>query len=548
MLHGMLDEMLATVHPEARGAMIAEISRRAEPLCDQLACYWLLDDSKDVRLGAAAALLHRAQNRAMDAAMVSRILEARAWQPADDARTLLDRAIKESLRRELSGGVEPKPWTLHRILGSIPDGVGAQSIAIAAQYGGRRGVVMILLKQNFGIKDAYVVPCASASEQRLMLDRMLNEIDMVELSPAFLRPALAAALAEGAASNALPPHALIDIVEILGLPGLQPEPLRVQDWASHLDPEGVFATLSPQKLGRLVNESSDWPENHPIIHSWYEDSEDIQNIMISAITPRTRETALWKHLETRRDWWAEVFVKAAFALKAEKGRTDNSWISFMVTAMAMTQRRLLRKVPIMRWIVEGSLDRVENPWAHLGSMPHDDFSEAEELPDLPLEYTPPAPEKKGELARILKSASMTVKPHWLEGYLAAIVLAPNMMSPTDWIGGLLDLEHSFKTEKQMQRFLDLILHRYNAANVDLPDTVTMKVRLANLADPEGIDWASGFSESAKCHADAWNAPSTNKDDKTILKAITAAAKSEGELQNLSAVLSTWFARRYALRK
>jgi len=261
MLHGMLEEMLATVQPEAKGALVSEVAQRDDPLCNQLACYWLLDDSKDVRLGAAAAILNRAQIRAMDAAMVSRILEIRAWQPEDDARSLLDQAIKEALRQELSGGIEPKPWTVHRILGSIPDGAGAQSIAIAAQNGGQRGVIMILLKQNFGIKDAYVVPCGSASEQRRMLDHMLDEIDMLDLTPAVFRPTLAAALAEGMAVKTIPPHALIDIVEILGLTNLRPEPMCAQEWASYLDPDGMFANLSPQKLGRLVNESADWPEN-----------------------------------------------------------------------------------------------------------------------------------------------------------------------------------------------------------------------------------------------------------------------------------------------
>lgn len=81
------------------------------------------------------------------------------------------------------------PPTLH-VLGGMPDGANAQSIAAAVRRGGRRGVVVLHLGQGFGIKDAFVVPCDSATEQKRMVATVLEEMAAVEVSPDFVPRAL----------------------------------------------------------------------------------------------------------------------------------------------------------------------------------------------------------------------------------------------------------------------------------------------------------------------------------------------------------------------
>ncbi len=153
-LHAALSEMLATIDPDARGILIGEVVEREDPLFIRLGCYWLLDNASGIRRAAAHAFLRRAQAGKLDAAITSRLLEMRNWLPADAARDALDKVLKEAIRLEASGGVPPRPWRLHRVLATVPDGVGAQSFAIAAQRDGRRGVAMLLLQQSFGVKDA----------------------------------------------------------------------------------------------------------------------------------------------------------------------------------------------------------------------------------------------------------------------------------------------------------------------------------------------------------------------------------------------------------
>lgn len=80
--------------------------------------------------------------------------------------------------------------------------VGAQSIGIALQSGGQRKAAMLLLKQGFGVKDAYVIPCASASEQKLLMRRLAEETGALEVPFDCLKRVLPMMLAEDLAASA----------------------------------------------------------------------------------------------------------------------------------------------------------------------------------------------------------------------------------------------------------------------------------------------------------------------------------------------------------
>ena len=54
-------------------------------------------------------------------------------------------------------------------MATLPDGGGAQSVMVALQSGGSRKTAMLLFKQGHGVKDAYAVPCTSASEQKALI-------------------------------------------------------------------------------------------------------------------------------------------------------------------------------------------------------------------------------------------------------------------------------------------------------------------------------------------------------------------------------------------
>jgi len=546
-LHAALSETLATIDSDVRGILIGEVVEREDPLFIRLGCYWLLDNASDIRRAAAHAFLRRAQAGKLDAVITSRLLALRNWLPADAARDALDQVLKEAIRREVAGGVPPKPWILHRVLATVPDGAGAQSFVIAAQRDGRRGVAMLLLKQDFGVKDAYVIPCSSATEQRRMLDRIAEEMDVLDVTPEILEPALAAALAEGHALGEPPAHGLVDVAEICGIRDLRPVRMQVTDWIVHLDPEGELSRLSPQKLGRLINASADWPDDYALMESWFEDSAAVREILINAITPRSREAGLWRHLETRREWWARLIAKTATMLKAGTEEPEDGWKSFAATAQALIKGRPLRQVPIMTSIIVESFESADDPWMRLAEDADDTGPPLAGDDVMPAAFSHPAPEKKGELKRVLKAASVDITQEWLDGYLAAIIVAPKLVTPSHWINGLLEHKHDFAGHDELQRFLDLVLMRYNAANADMADLTLTGARI-RVHDEQGLRrWAEGFTESVARHKTQWTARTVTGEDKRVLRTIADAASGRAGASELKPLLPAWLTHRRETR-
>jgi uncharacterized protein YecA (UPF0149 family) len=69
-------------------------------------------------------------------------------------------------------------------------------------------------------------------------------------------------------------------------------------------------------------------------------------------------------------------------------------------------------------------------------------------------FEPPdiEPERKGELAKLLKGSPL--KPDQIDGYLTAVLIAPELSSPNEWLmplmGGI-----EVKGDGSAQRFIDI---------------------------------------------------------------------------------------------
>ncbi len=535
--HMALSEMMSTFPSPVRAMIVDQIARHPDHLYAWAGAYWMLDADATLRRSAAEGFLQRTLSGQMDAATVARLIGIRSWLPADAARDILDRLIKEAIRRDVAGGTAPKSWKLYRILASIPDGVGAQSIAVVAQASGQRVIAMLLLKEGFGVKDAYLIPCASASEQKRFVATLSEEIDPEEVTVAFVRDAIATALADGMEAGFLAAPGLIDVVEVCGLQDLHPEPKSVQDMVGTIAADGKLTALSPQRLGRLVGRSTDWPECFDMLESWFEDSGELRDVLAAAATQRAREQEMWRYLETRRGWWARIFARTALTLQAAD---DPFWIEFMATAAALEEGRDLKKTPIMQYIASRSL---ENPGAP-GSLPRADSLVAPEIDflDTPAFF---APEKKNELARLLKASD--ISPDWLDGFLMAIVVSPKMITPKRWLEPIFDALHDLPNEETLQRILDIVMLRYNSWNAAAQDPVALKRRMNGLSVQAWADWAAGFVAMTTKFKSSWPTRTLNKDDKAILRQVDETFSSGNGAGSLAAILPAWLARRYELR-
>jgi len=541
-LHEALTEMLPALPAEAREALITAALTRPGEWFGRLGCAFLLDPSPRTRLAAAQGLAARLAAGRLEPQIATDLVILRSWLPEDAARACLDALLRDAMRRGVSGGAAPQPWQVHKVLATLPDGTGSQSIGVSVQRGSQRALAMLLLKQDFGVKDAYMMPCASATEQRKILASLEGETGALPAPPGYLAQALELALADGL-SHGLPPAAgLIAIAEACGLTGLRPQGRTTAELLAAFDPEARLPALSPQARGKLINASEFWPDDHPLTGSWFEDSDASRDVLDMARAPRSMETALWNWLETRRDWWARIMARSALLLQAT-GHDDAA--SFAATAGSLRDGRALRKTPIMLEIhhqtisawLHGDADEAGDGHAFDPEIALQMLDDPDDLPPLP------APEKKGELGKLLKGTALS--PCWIDGYLAAIGIAPRIITPDRWVAPVLHATISALSERGLPRFLDLLMHRYNAA-------------LAALADPKGLerafrsmdnlglrDWCEGFMAGRQSFKSSWPAKALGPNDKAMLRQIAFWADDPASGANAIPALAAWLAGRLA---
>ena len=78
--------------------------------------------------------------------------------------------------------------------------------------------------------------------------------------------------------------------------------------------------------------------------------------------------------------------------------------------------------------------------------------------------------------------------HSIDGYLAAICIAQKMITPDRWLPPVLNAVLPDLPAPSLQRFLDLLLHRYNAAIEKLADPKGLERMFRNMTNAGQRDW------------------------------------------------------------
>ena len=309
-LHGKLDERIGTLPKELRAAFAYEVACREEAVCGRIAMYWLLDDSAQVRLGAAEGFRERAWREIVEPVSAALVPLIRNWMPADAGRTLLDEALAEARRSEL---VAPLPRPGRRraeIYGSIPDKWGTQMLRVVLQGGDEPVLATVVTELGRGITEAVVVPGMEA-----IGEFMGSEIfdTMIETPWETFEEQVAVALAEGLALERPPPAGLIDVALSCEMRELRPCAMSAGDWLSELDPSDGIAALPLPVREELVGGSAAWPDDYRVVKGWSGGTAILQQVMeesdeadgvragfFARLEPRREDWALWMRVEGRR--------------------------------------------------------------------------------------------------------------------------------------------------------------------------------------------------------------------------------------------------------
>ena len=525
-LHTALTESFPAMPAEMRDHVVAYSVARSDPIHADLACFWLLDPAARIRLAAAQGLAGRLTRGDLPGRILATLVVLRSWMPEDAARRTVDGVLKEAMRKGVAPEPEAAPWTIHGLRASLPDGGGAQSIGIALQSGSQRKMAMLLLKHGQGVKDAYTIPCRSARDQKAIMERMAEEVGALNVSGDYVHRALSAALADGLAQVLPPMPGLIEIARLCGFSGLRPEPTTTEELIASLASTQAVRALSVKQRSALILSSEGWWDRHAIIESWFEESDEAFVVLDGARTARSAEAALWKWLDTRRDWWARIMARAVGVLESAD---DPDAAGFAACASALIEGRGLKKIPVMLDVHERTIEA----WVR----DDPDLDPVTTLEEIAAEA--PLPEKNGEFATLLRGTELT--PDWLDGFLTSVVIAPKMLMPNLWLPAILDAVLPRIDPSRFQRVMDLVMMRAQEASDLIAEPEAFTVSMAARSQEGREKWVAGFTQATEMFRSAWPKKGMTGEDRRLL-AMGSEGQVLGELSEFATLIASRQAR------
>jgi hypothetical protein len=519
-----LREVVGAMPAQVTTAFLTQMIGQGDPRMIAVGRYFLLDPVAEMRDAAIAGFGLLAESAHVDAALLSDLILIRNWLPNGKA---LDTLIKTALRREPSGGTVPRPWQLHRVMTSLPDGTGSQSIIGVCSRGSTRAVAAAMIKEGHGIKDAYVIPCSSRGDQKTIVEQIEQAMTMHDVSPSYLAPATGFALGDGLARGAVTTPGFLDVAPMFGIGDVTPETGGHVALLAVVDPDGELAALSDNRRGRLIGKSRDWFSEHDISSSWFVSDATLMAALEEASTAASAKKIVAGHLEERRDRWAKIFARTALILRHDGNAPRDAWMSFATVAQALATGREIKKIPVFEDILGQTLEVA-------AERAMEDLDDELEWDNEELEPPEIEAERQGELAKLLKGSPL--KPDQIDGYLTAVLIAPEFASPNEWLTPLMT-GIKVKGHGSIQRILDILMLRYGALNeAVIRGEIGGEVR--DLPPKRFQAWTEGFAQAVDGIKGAWPKRALSRDDKQVLNLIRSAA-SDDLTTTLKPLLPSW---------
>ncbi len=519
-----LREMLGAMPAEVTTTILTHMVGQGNPRMIAVGRYFLLDPVAEMRDAAISGFELLADRAKIDAGLLSDLIRVRNWVPNGEA---LDKVISTALRREPSGGTVPQPWQLHRVMTSLPDGTGSQSIMGVCSRGNTRAEAAVMIKAGHGIKDAYVIPCSSRNDQKMMVEQIEHAMAMYDVSPAYLLSAFSFALGDGLARGRVTAPGFLDVAPMFDLSDVTPQSGGHDAVLEAIDPLGELATLSDNQRSRLIGKSRDRFSEYDITSSWFMSDANLMASLEKARTEAAAKKIVKRHLEDKRDFWIKLFFRSALVLRHDSTLASDAWLSFAAVAQGLKTGPEAKKIPVFEDILNLTLDVAEE--RAVGELEAEGAWEDEA-------FEPPviAPEQNGELANLLKGSPL--KPDQIEGYLTAVLIAPEFVSPDAW---LMPLMHGVEVKGQgsIQRILDIIKLRFGALN-EAVLLGEIGIELRELSPKRFRAWAESFAQAVDGIKGAWPKRTLSRDDKQVINMIRSAA-TEDLTPTLKPFLPSW---------
>jgi hypothetical protein len=357
-----MGESAAVTPPALRCFMAHELALSPHAVMRDAVPLMLLDADAEVRQAAALALEQMAAPETLSPVSLRRAIALRNWIPEAD-RAALDQAIRKARVK----GVQPAQWEaapelVHRA--SPIDGSGAQSMLLASRTGRSGLFAGLLVKQGFGIRDAWCNRDTPRREIATMVAEMQRKIVVPEVERSYIDLVVQHGIALGVAAGHLPDPALLEIAETAS--GADWKDRRIDAAA---ETGRLFGELPAEQRGAgaitaSLQRSAGWMREDALWDSWFEDDSEVRDSLAGAKQDDVGAAArllLDGVMDRRRDVWAERFVLTALWARAVKagqppplGASARSvtWRDVVVLAHEVLSARPLRDIPVMAEIAE----------------------------------------------------------------------------------------------------------------------------------------------------------------------------------------------------
>jgi hypothetical protein len=350
-IHSCLAETAGTMPDDVRATLIMAAFAQGSPAIREAFVGWLLDSASIVRRNVAHMLGDG--DGAVSGTMLRRMIAIRNWLPERD-RPKLDDAIRAQRLKNVACASWPKTKLLELYVTGF-DGSGAQSILGVVSEGRKRAVAGVLLKQHFGVRDAWVQHGAATAEARSIIATMDSQTVLIPTTLKYVLEAVRYFLGVNAHANLMPPFNLLDFAETIGLSEINPEHAPVEEFIASLCSELTTEHFTEAAVAKALKASGQWVHRNHTLESWFEDGDDVIAVLNQKkLSQAKRKTLLLSGpLQKRRRHWAELVALTALTIKHEP--QGAGWEEMVVVARELLGSRPLNEFGVMNEVVNTTI-------------------------------------------------------------------------------------------------------------------------------------------------------------------------------------------------
>jgi hypothetical protein len=358
-IHAYLNETAEALPEAARVKLALSLLAEADEGLANAALGFLLSSSAKVRAGIARSLADSATDgaaRSQPAPLLLRRMTAlRNWLPASE-RAALDVAIERMQQKGAECAPWDKPAKVHAYVSGF-DGSGMQGMFVVVKEGRKHAVAGLIGRLGMGVRDAWVRHGVSKREADALLQSGDRLGGMAPVGLDYVAAAVRHFLAGNAQSGLMPPFGLLAFAECARLSGLNPGAISLEDLVARLSGETEPERLMPAAVARTLAASANWPDEHALFDSWFEQGDDIAALLTGKRQSKSKKVAavLAGPIDRRRRRWAELLAWTAFSAKAS---TDIGapWQELSIVARELLSDRPLADIGLMRRLAERTVE------------------------------------------------------------------------------------------------------------------------------------------------------------------------------------------------